>query len=79
VPLVESDLFDEPQERRFRFSQTLDADQLADRIASISFVAAAPLEERTAIEQRLRRIVAEQGGTVEFPYETIVYVSRKME
>jgi SAM-dependent methyltransferase len=75
-PLIESDLFDEPQERRFHFSQTLDADDLADRIASISFVAAAPIEERTAIDQRLRKIVAAHGGTVDFPYETVAYASR---
>ncbi len=75
-PLAESDLFEPLDERRFRFAQTLDADALVDRIASISFVAASPLEERLALEQRLREIVAANGGTVDFPYVTVVYVSR---
>jgi ubiquinone/menaquinone biosynthesis C-methylase UbiE len=77
-PLIESDLFEEPEERRFRFSQVLDADMLAERVASISFVAAAPVERRKSLEEQLRQIVAAHGGTVDFPYETIAYVSRKV-
>jgi SAM-dependent methyltransferase len=76
LPLVASELFEEPEERRFRFVQTLDADLLVDRVASISFVAAAPVEERSALEAQLREIVAAQGGTVDFPYVTVAYVSR---
>jgi ubiquinone/menaquinone biosynthesis C-methylase UbiE len=79
LPLVASNLFHEPAERRFRFSQTLDADQLAERIASISFVAAAPVERQKALDRRVREIVAGQGGRVDFPYETVAYVSRKVE
>jgi SAM-dependent methyltransferase len=75
-PLAESDLFEALDERRFGFVQTLDADTLVDRIASISFVAASPLEERLALEERLREIVAANGGTVDFPYVTVVYISR---
>lgn len=74
--LVESDLFGPVEERRFRFSQELDADALAERIASISFVAAAPAEVRENIDSRLRAAVEELGGRVEFPYLTDVYVSR---
>jgi SAM-dependent methyltransferase len=75
-PLAESDLFESLDERRFRFVQRLDADMLVDRIASISFVAASPLDERLTLEQRLREIVSAQGGSVDFPYVTVVYVSR---
>lgn len=75
-PLAESDLFEALDERRFHFVQTLDAETLVDRVASISFVAASPLEERLTLEQRLREIVAGHGGTVDFPYVTVVYVSR---
>jgi SAM-dependent methyltransferase len=75
-PLAESDLFEALDERRFRFVQTLDADTLVDRISSISFVAASALEERLTLEQRVREIVAAHGGTVDFPYVTVVYVSR---
>jgi ubiquinone/menaquinone biosynthesis C-methylase UbiE len=73
--LVESDLFASVEERRFRFSQELDADALAERIASFSFVAAAPAEERTRIDSRLRATVEKLGGRVEFPYVTDVYIS----
>ncbi len=74
--LVESDLFGPVEERRFRFSDELDADALADRIASISFVAAAPPEERARIDSRLRAVVEKLGGRIDFPYVTAVYVSR---
>jgi SAM-dependent methyltransferase len=74
--LMESDLFGPVEERRFRFSQELDADALAERIASISFVAAAPAEARAHIDLQLRAAVEKLGGRVEFPYVTDVYVSR---
>ncbi len=71
-----SNLFGPIEERGFRFSQELDADALVDRIASVSFVAAAPPERREGLERRLREVVAAQGGRVDFPYLTEVYVSR---
>lgn len=74
--LADSDLFGPMEERRFSFSQELDADALVDRIASISFVAAAPEAERRRIERELRDLVATNGGIVAFPYVTDVYVAR---
>jgi ubiquinone/menaquinone biosynthesis C-methylase UbiE len=74
--LAESDLFGPIEERRFRFVQELDADGLVQRLASTSFVAAAPAELRAQFEQKLRDLVASKGGSVEFPYVTDVYVSR---
>jgi SAM-dependent methyltransferase len=74
--LRESDLFGPVEERRFRFTQDLDADAFADRILSISFVAAAPAEKRADLEMRLRELVAARGGRIEMPYVTDVYVSR---
>jgi ubiquinone/menaquinone biosynthesis C-methylase UbiE len=74
--LAESDLFGPLEERRVTFVQQLDADALVQRIASISFVAAASAEQRGRIEQQLRELVAENGGVVAFPYVTDVYVSR---
>jgi hypothetical protein len=47
-----------------------------DRIASISFVAAAPEAEQRRIERELRALVAANGGVVAFPYVTDVYVAR---
>jgi SAM-dependent methyltransferase len=74
--LAESELFGRMEERRFSFVQELDADALVDRIASISFVAAAPEGERKRVERGLRELVAANGGVVAFPYVTDVYVSR---
>jgi ubiquinone/menaquinone biosynthesis C-methylase UbiE len=74
--LEESELFGPVERRTFPFLQQLDADRLVDRIASVSFVAAAPADARAELERRLREIVAGEGGSVEFAYLTEVYVSR---
>jgi ubiquinone/menaquinone biosynthesis C-methylase UbiE len=74
--LAETDLFDPLEEREFRFAQQLDADGLVGRIASISFVAAAPADTRSALEGRIRAVVDARGGSVPFPYVTSVYLSR---
>lgn len=74
--LAESPLFGSLEEREFRFAQVLDADGLAGRVMSISFVAAAPVETRAEIERRARELVANKGGSARFPYVTSVYVSR---
>jgi hypothetical protein len=64
------------EERSFGFVQELDADALVERIGSISFVAAASEDEQRRVERELRELVAENGGTVAFPYVTDVYVTR---
>jgi SAM-dependent methyltransferase len=74
--LERSELFGSVERATFPFSQQLDADMLADRIASVSFVAAAAPEVRAELDLRLRQIVAAQGGVVDFPYLTEVYISR---
>jgi ubiquinone/menaquinone biosynthesis C-methylase UbiE len=74
--LRESELFGPLEERRFRLVQELDADGLVDRIASISFIAAAPAERRDVLEQQIRELVDAYGGRIDFLYVTDVYVSR---
>jgi ubiquinone/menaquinone biosynthesis C-methylase UbiE len=74
--LAESDLFTSVEQRSFGFVQELDADALVERIGSISFVAAASEEEQRRLERELRELVAENGGTVAFPYVTDVHVTR---
>lgn len=74
--LRRSDLFGPVDEQQFQFTQTLDADGLVGRMMSISFVAAAPEQKRTALERNVRAFVAEHGGQVDLPYVTDVYVSR---
>jgi SAM-dependent methyltransferase len=75
--LAESPLFGAVEERSFPFAQRLDADGVADRIASVSFVAAAPAERRAELDSKLREVVAAHGGVVDFPYVAEVYVSRR--
>lgn len=74
--LERSSLFGPIEHRRFRWVQDLDADALAARIGSVSFVASAPMDKRAELERALRQVVAEAGGTVTFPYVTEVYLSR---
>jgi SAM-dependent methyltransferase len=73
--LEESELFGQLEERRFSFVQQLDADMLAERIASVSFVAAAPAVARRELDEQLRRVAERLGGRVDFPYLTDAYVS----
>jgi SAM-dependent methyltransferase len=75
-PLQSSPLFGPVEHRVFPFVQQLDADGVVDRIASISFVAAAPAETRAELAKELRGVVAAEGGNVDFAYVTEVYVSR---
>lgn len=74
-PLRESKLFGPLEERRFTFVQELDTDTLAERIASVSFVAAAPAEARGELDAAIRRVADKLGGLVAFPYVTRAYVS----
>jgi ubiquinone/menaquinone biosynthesis C-methylase UbiE len=74
--LEQSDLFAAVEEHSFPFVQLLDADTFADRVASISFVAAAPPDVRAELDRKLRERVDGQGGSVELHYLTEVYVSR---
>ena len=71
-----SGLFGPVEERRFSFVQELDADGLVERIASISYVAAAPPADQANVERQLRQLVAAHGGRIAFPYVADVYVSR---
>ena len=77
--LEQSALFVRPEEAHFPWMQQLDADGLAARIGSVSFVAAAPPEARAELDARLRTVAARLGGVVDFPYVTDVYVSRAVE
>jgi hypothetical protein len=73
--LAQSELFGPLEERRFSFVEELDADQLAERIASVSFVAAAPAAPRRDLDDQLRRVAERLGGRVHFPYLSVAYVS----
>jgi SAM-dependent methyltransferase len=74
-PLGESELFGPLEERRFSFVQELDTDTVAERIASVSFVAAAPAEARRELDAAIRRAADKLGGRIPFVYVTRAYVS----
>jgi SAM-dependent methyltransferase len=65
-PLVEHDFSNE---------QMLDADGLAARIGSISFVASLPDGERVRVVSAARELAA--GGPVRIPYRTHVHVCQR--
>jgi SAM-dependent methyltransferase len=58
-------------EHRIGSSQQLDADGLADRVLSVSFMAALPAEERDRVETRVRALAPEP---VELRYVTELFV-----
>ena len=61
-------------ERHFEFSQRLDADGLADRVGSTSFVAALDAAEREPLLERVRALAPD--GPVDVPYECEVHLWR---
>jgi SAM-dependent methyltransferase len=64
----------ELSEWRFEFVQRLDADGLADRVGSTSFIAALDESERTKVLERVRALV--DGEAVDVPYVCEVHVWR---
>ncbi|MGZ6645839.1 MAG: class I SAM-dependent methyltransferase [Solirubrobacteraceae bacterium] len=61
-------------ERRFEFTQRLDADGLADRVGSTSFVAALDDATREPLLTRVRALAPD--GPVDVPYECEIHVWR---
>jgi SAM-dependent methyltransferase len=58
-------------EHRIASVQRLDADRLADRVLSVSFMAALPADERNRVERRVRALAPEP---VELRYVTELFV-----
>lgn len=73
--LEASPLFGLIEERTFRNEQLLDADGLAERAGSISFVAAAPTEQRADVVSRVRALAGDR--IVRFRHVTAAYVSER--
>ena len=65
-------LFGPLEERRFANEHIQDADGLADRVASISFIASLPADERERVVAAARELAAD--GPVTVPYRTEVLV-----
>jgi hypothetical protein len=65
-------LFGPLVERRFSNVHIQDANGLADRVASISFISSLPADERERIVAAARELAAD--GPVTVPYRTEVFV-----
>jgi len=77
-------LFEPLREAEFRNIQRGGSEALVDRVASISYVAAAPDEARDAVLAELRRLLATDPDTagaaeIELPYVTNVYWTTRRE
>jgi SAM-dependent methyltransferase len=75
VPIDASDLFGPLEERSFPNEQHLDADGLADRVASTSAIAALAAEEQSRLLERVRALAAE--GPLTLRYRCDVQVARR--
>ncbi|HXS43099.1 MAG TPA: class I SAM-dependent methyltransferase [Solirubrobacteraceae bacterium] len=71
-PFARTTLFEALEERTFSHVQRLDAAGLADRVGSVSFIAALSAAERARVRARARALAG--GGDVELPYVCEVFV-----
>lgn len=74
---TETPLFAPLGEHEFTHAQELDLDGLLERVASISYIAALPLQERYAVLNEIRDLAATHPelsgkGAYLFPYRTLV-------
>ena len=78
APLAASALFGDPETAEFRYEQQFTADDLVDRVASTSFVAAMADDERRPLLDRVRALAAGRAEPFPFPYLTEVLISPRM-
>lgn len=76
APLAASPLFGDPETERFRFAQLFMVEDLVDRVASTSFVAAMAEGERRSLLDRVRALVDGRDEPFAFPYITEVHLMR---
>jgi hypothetical protein len=72
--LHHSELFETTAKSHFPNVQTLDAESLAFRVASTSFIADLPGPERRRVLERARAIAADLPDRFPFPYTTEIEV-----
>jgi SAM-dependent methyltransferase len=70
-----TELFGPLEEHRFTNEHVQDADGLADRVVSISFISSLPANERERVVAAARQLAAD--GPVAIPYETEVHVCER--
>jgi SAM-dependent methyltransferase len=70
-----TELFGPLERRQFAHNQRLDAELIAMRFGSVSFIASLPEAERSDVLERLRALAAD--GPAEVHYRTELYVCRR--
>jgi SAM-dependent methyltransferase len=73
-PLARSPLFGPPTVGRFAYEQLFTTDDLCERVASTSFVAALPPVDREELFVRIRALTHGVAEPFPFPYKTEVHV-----
>ncbi|HTG46968.1 MAG TPA: class I SAM-dependent methyltransferase [Actinomycetota bacterium] len=71
-----TDAFADPERTSFPYVHRTSPERTVARVLSISFIAILPDEERAAVADRIREIVP-AGGTIDVPYRTDVWLSRR--
>jgi SAM-dependent methyltransferase len=72
--LAESGLFERCERSLFEHEQVVDEQGLVERVASISFIAAAPQPVREEVVARVRAIARQSEQPIRLPYMTELYV-----
>jgi SAM-dependent methyltransferase len=76
VAFEDTKLFEPLEGRVFPNEQSLDADRLVDRVASVSFIAALEEKERTNVLQAVRALAGDAGVTIH--HDTEVQVADRL-
>jgi SAM-dependent methyltransferase len=71
--VAESGLFTDVQRGMFSFDHEVDRDGLADRVRSISYIAAMGEAEREDLVQQVLQLVADKPERFALPYNTLVF------
>jgi ubiquinone/menaquinone biosynthesis C-methylase UbiE len=69
------EVIDASETATFDHAQLVDEDAFVERFTSVSFIAAAPPEERAAIEEQLRALARDVGTPIRLPYVTEIYLA----
>jgi SAM-dependent methyltransferase len=75
--LADSGLFERCERALFEHEQVVDEQGLAERVVSISFIAAAPKAVRDDVEERVRAIARRSEQPIRLPYMTELYLGYK--
>jgi SAM-dependent methyltransferase len=72
--LDDSDLYERSERVVVEHTQPVDEQRLVERVVSISFIASAPPEVRTDVEERVRELARAAPRPIELPYMTELYL-----